>query len=64
MFPLTGLVRTSPQPEQSSAAFAFLLSVEARGIGRKHPVLELGGRPRICTIPDPDGNEVRIYADP
>jgi predicted enzyme related to lactoylglutathione lyase len=41
----------------------FLADVEARGIPRRHPVLELGGGPRICTIADPDGNDVRLYAD-
>jgi lactoylglutathione lyase len=41
---------------------AFLADLEARGIPRKHNILELGGGPRICTIVDPDGNDVRLYA--
>lgn len=41
---------------------AFLDALAARGVPRKHPVLALGGGPRICTVADPDGNDVRLYA--
>jgi predicted enzyme related to lactoylglutathione lyase len=41
----------------------FLADAEARGVQRNHPIIELGGGPRICTISDPDGNDVRLYAE-
>ena len=41
---------------------AFLADVEGRGIRRLHRPIELGGGPRISTICDPDGNDVRLYA--
>jgi predicted enzyme related to lactoylglutathione lyase len=40
---------------------ATLMALEATGTMRLHPIMELGGGPRICTIPDPDGNSVRLY---
>jgi predicted enzyme related to lactoylglutathione lyase len=39
-----------------------LAALEARGTKRLHPIMELGGGPRICTVADPDGNPVRLYA--
>jgi predicted enzyme related to lactoylglutathione lyase len=38
-----------------------LTTLEAGGMTRLHPIMELGGGPRICTIADPDGNPVRLY---
>lgn len=40
---------------------AVLTSLETRGLKRLHPIMALGGGPRICTIADPDGNRVRLY---
>jgi predicted enzyme related to lactoylglutathione lyase len=41
---------------------AFLAALEPRGIKPKHRVIALGGGPRISTIADPDGNDVRLYS--
>jgi predicted enzyme related to lactoylglutathione lyase len=41
---------------------AFLSALEARGIRPLHRPIELGGGPRISTIADPDGNDVRLYS--
>jgi predicted enzyme related to lactoylglutathione lyase len=40
---------------------ATLQALEVKGAPRLHPIMELGGGPRICTIADPDGNHVRLY---
>lgn len=41
---------------------AFLADLERRGIRPLHRPIALGGGPRISTISDPDGNDVRLYA--
>jgi predicted enzyme related to lactoylglutathione lyase len=38
-----------------------LAALEVKGATRLHPIMELGGGPRICTVADPDGNSVRLY---
>jgi predicted enzyme related to lactoylglutathione lyase len=63
------VIRGPARPEGSlTASFevedldAFLARLEVRGILPKHKTMELGGGPRISTIVDPDGNDVRLYA--
>lgn len=41
---------------------AKLAEFEREGIKPLHAVMELGGGPRISTIPDPDGNPVRLWS--
>jgi predicted enzyme related to lactoylglutathione lyase len=40
---------------------ATLAIFERQGIMRLHPIMDLGGGSRVCTIPDPDGNNVRLF---
>jgi predicted enzyme related to lactoylglutathione lyase len=54
-----GSVTPSYQVDDLDAALAAL---EHGGTPRLHPIMELGGGPRICTVADPDGNHVRLYA--
>jgi predicted enzyme related to lactoylglutathione lyase len=53
-----GSVVPSFQVENMDDALARL---ETQGTPRLHPIMELGGGPRICTVADPDGNSVRLY---
>jgi predicted enzyme related to lactoylglutathione lyase len=39
-----------------------LADFEREGVKALHPIIELGGGPRVCTIADPDGNHVRLFA--
>lgn len=59
--PTNGAGRITPSFEVEDLD-AFLADLESRGIPRRHKIMELGGGPRICTITDPDGNDVRLYA--
>jgi predicted enzyme related to lactoylglutathione lyase len=38
-----------------------LAAFEREGIQPLHEVMELGGGSRVSTIPDPDGNHVRLF---
>src|SRR5215831_11713034 len=59
--------RTNPPGNIAPSFFvedldATLAEFEREGVKPLHAVMELGGGPRICTIPDPDGNPVRLWS--
>lgn len=40
---------------------ATLVEFSREGIVPLHQIMELGGGSRVSTIPDPDGNQVRLF---
>jgi predicted enzyme related to lactoylglutathione lyase len=64
------IIKGARPPQQGTVVPSFevddldgtLAVLEDAGTPRLHPIMELGGGPRICTVADPDGNHVRLYA--